>query len=249
MEIYYKINLDIINNFNFENINYQILKNINEINQNLELKDLDEIINENNINSGFEKIINLYNNINKKNEKIEKDINKQKSFLDFLFPRKSILEIFKNMEINENLNDSSLTDDQELREKYITKNLCTDDKMKIYEAILKEDLNFLKQIINQDNIFEELSQKNYYWTGFHYAMHYGKWECIKFLSEYLISKNLFDIALRLKSNDKRCPLLCLLKSNALSLYTKKDIYSSFIKEFHPPISEEVQKELKKRKII
>ena len=60
MEIYYKINYDLINNYKKENINYQILENINEIKNNIKLNDIDEIINDNDIKNKFKNILNLY---------------------------------------------------------------------------------------------------------------------------------------------------------------------------------------------
>ena len=52
--------------------------------------------------------------------------------------------------------------------------------------------------------------------------------------------------LRLKSKDGRCPLLCLLKSNALKLDIKKDTFDKIISNFSIPISSEVRKELENR---
>ena len=60
LELFHKINADIINNFDSNNTNYQIMKNINEIKFNLENNDINEIIKEKNINSNLIlKIINL----------------------------------------------------------------------------------------------------------------------------------------------------------------------------------------------
>jgi len=63
---YYQIIFDIINNFEVKNRNYQILLNINEINNKIIIDDLDVIINENNINKKFNKIIEIYEKMNKK---------------------------------------------------------------------------------------------------------------------------------------------------------------------------------------
>ena len=61
IEIYYKINNEIINNYKIEDRNYEILYNINEIRNNIKIKDIDEIINNNNINNEIKNIINIYN--------------------------------------------------------------------------------------------------------------------------------------------------------------------------------------------
>ena len=77
-------------------------------------------------------------------------------------------------------------------------------------------------------------------------MHYGKWEIIKYIFEYLIDLNLLDKALNIKTDDNRCPILCLLKSNSLQPLEKKEIYFKIINTFQIPISEEVMIEAIKR---
>ena len=66
IEIYYKINEDIINNYENKKINYYILKNINEIKENNKkiIKDLNNINNENDEIKTFNYIMNIYDNIN-----------------------------------------------------------------------------------------------------------------------------------------------------------------------------------------
>ena len=66
--IYYKINCDIINNYDIKKKNYEIIKNVNEIKNNIKLKNIDDIINETDIKIKFEKIINIYNKMNSQNE-------------------------------------------------------------------------------------------------------------------------------------------------------------------------------------
>ena len=53
MNIYYKNNEDIINNYNNRNRNYEILYNINKIKKNNILKELENIIDLNCIKSNF----------------------------------------------------------------------------------------------------------------------------------------------------------------------------------------------------
>ena len=43
MEIYYKINNDILNNYDLNNRNYETFQNIKQINQNIKIKDLDNL--------------------------------------------------------------------------------------------------------------------------------------------------------------------------------------------------------------
>ena len=46
----------------------------------------------------------------------------------------------------------------------------------------------------------------------------------------------------MKTNDNRCPMLCLLKSKSLDVQKKKEIYFKLINDFQIPITEEVMKE-------
>ena len=78
MEIYYKINSDLINNYDVYKRNYQIFRNINEINNNIEIKDIDNIINENNIYNQFKILLDIYNKMNNQNNDIFEEEKKYK---------------------------------------------------------------------------------------------------------------------------------------------------------------------------
>ena len=67
INLYYKINEDIINNYNIKNRNYEILlniKNINKLKDNSILKELENIINLNSVKSKFNNIFDIYCNMN-----------------------------------------------------------------------------------------------------------------------------------------------------------------------------------------
>ena len=71
IEKYYKINLNIINNFNIKRRNYEVIQNINELkdfNKKI-FKDLNDIINEDNMYQKFFYVINIYSKINNLNIK------------------------------------------------------------------------------------------------------------------------------------------------------------------------------------
>ena len=128
------------------------------------------------------------------------------------------------------------------------------EKMKLYNATVKNDVELFKSLINNsDNgtiysIFEEVSAKEYYWTVFHYAMHYACWDIIKFIFEYLYSKNLVDEALKMKTKDLRCPLLCLLKSNAIKREVKRETFKKIVTTFPIHVNNDVINELLTRKM-
>jgi len=96
-------------------------------------------------------------------------------------------------------------------------------------------------------MLEEVSAHNYYWTPLHYAMHYGQIEIIKFLIEQLKGKGIIESAMKLESNDGRCPLLCLLRSNSINVDKKKEILTKFL-QLYPNtfLSNDVRKEARSR---
>ena len=101
IDILFKINFDIIDNYKLQNRNYTILQNLNGIQNNIKLCDIDEIINNNNVNEQFKKIINIYNKMmNKDDDKDNKnatDINNQ--------------EIDNSNEFNNNINNENINDE------------------------------------------------------------------------------------------------------------------------------------------
>ena len=68
IDIYYNFNMYIMENYNELNRNYYMLQNMNDIKSNINTKDIDEIINENNIKIQFQKILDLYEKMNQKND-------------------------------------------------------------------------------------------------------------------------------------------------------------------------------------
>ena len=136
---------------------------------------------------------------------------------------------------------------------YITSILSQTEKKEFYNSVIDDNLPLFQSLLNGSPnkrsypIFEEVSEPKYYWTVLHYAMHYGKWNIIKYIFEYLYQLDLVNVALNLKTKDNRCPLLCLLKSNAINNDIKKDVFNKIITTFLIPISDEVMKELKYRK--
>ena len=64
MSIYYKINEDIINNFNYKKINYETLYNLKRIKETSIINDLENIINESSIIKKFNDIFDIYCRMN-----------------------------------------------------------------------------------------------------------------------------------------------------------------------------------------
>lgn len=127
--------------------------------------------------------------------------------------------------INQSQSPSQLRmSDDDIRKRLLTFNLPLNQKMEMYNAAVEGKLNEFKEliIVKKYPFFEEVSAHTFLWTCFHYAMHYGKEEIIMFCFEH-IDKTLkcLNTAMRLTSNDGRCPMLCLLRSNSLSADAKK----------------------------
>ena len=110
MEIFYKINYDMINNYKKENINYQILKNINEIKNNIKIKNIDEIINENNINNIFKYLLDLFQKMRKK-ENFDNNNKNEKIGIDNIEQKDN-----NNITINDNINEIKLNKKRELND-------------------------------------------------------------------------------------------------------------------------------------
>jgi hypothetical protein len=133
----------------------------------------------------------------------------------------------------------------QIRASLITNILSPADKKILHNSILEGNLALFSSLIldRKFPIFEEISAKNYYWTSLHYSMHYGKWNLIEFCLNYVKVRGLFEKAMKLKSNDNRCPTLCLLKSNALKNEDKRVILEKLFKEYKILLTQDIKKEI------
>lgn len=153
----------------------------------------------------------------------------------------------KEQPIGQDIN-SILKDKDKLRKKYLTSYLSSLQKKELYNAISDGNLNKYQSLIEDKNfnILEEISASGYYWTSFHYAMHYGQLNISLFIMEFYNKKNEINEVMRLESNDGRCPIMCLLKSNALNSTNKKAYLEKIFGKYKFFISNEIKRELKNR---
>jgi hypothetical protein len=137
---------------------------------------------------------------------------------------------------------------EQLRTMLMTFNLNVQQKMELYNAAVEGRINEFKSLINDKKypILEEVSAHNYYWTPLHYAMHYGQEEIINFILSVLDSAGNLSLAMKLQSDDGRCPLLCLLRSNSLSTDKKKNMLEKSFARYDFEISPEAKKEIRNR---
>ena len=122
--------------------------------------------------------------------------------------------------------------DQEIRNKVLKNTLSIETKKLIHEYILNDNFNLYKTLIKtEDDVFEELSGKGYFWTSIHYAMHYGKEKIIMYNLKLLNDSRILNIAMKLKVNDDRSPLMCLVKSNQVDIRIKETLIDEIILKF------------------
>ena len=138
---------------------------------------------------------------------------------------------------------------EELRKELITNKLDVNSKMVLYQAAVKGELNDFKKLIDRGYpLLEEVSAANFFWTPLHYAMHYGKMEIAFYILDILKQQGKYTMAMQLESNDKRTPVLCLLKSNALSLSDKKEYFTKLIQKYDINPDERTIREIKNRNL-
>jgi hypothetical protein len=135
-----------------------------------------------------------------------------------------------------------------LRSALLTFNLNVNQKMELYNTCVEGKITEFKNLVmlKKYPILEEVSAHNYFWTPLHYAMHYGQLEIIKFIFEYLRKQNKLEAAMKLESNDGRCPILCLLRSNNLNLDKKKELLNHILAMQNFQLSPDAKKEAKNR---
>lgn len=130
----------------------------------------------------------------------------------------------------------------------VTFGLGVGQKMEIYDATVEGRAGDFKHLIlvKKYPLFEEISAHGFYWTALHYAMHYGQMEIISFILDYCKSNGWLDKALRLESNDNRCPILCLLKSNSINTSKKREILEKILSKFIFRLNEDAIREIRGR---
>ena len=133
MKIYYKINENIINNYNIKNRNYEILYNLNKIKENNIEKELENIINSD-IKNQFNNIFSIYTNMNFDEINIIYKVNKDDNEI----------KIFDSNFVERNKNKCKIIyegKEEELKEKMIIKSSWFSKKINKLEIKLKGILN------------------------------------------------------------------------------------------------------------
>ena len=160
---------------------------------------------------------------------------------------KSDIERLKNNSYK--LENSKRYNQDEIRKELITNRLDVNSKMILYQSTVRGDLSEFKKLIDKGYpILEEVSAANYYWTPLHYAMHYGKMEIAFYILDLLTQQGKYNMPMELESNDKRTPVLCLLKSNALSISDKKEYFTRLVQRYKIFCDDRTLREIKNRNL-
>lgn len=75
------------------------------------------------------------------------------------------------------------------RNKFLTKDHSIKEKMELYTSSTKGRLDDLREVLENPtkkfSVTEEISKSGYYWTVLHYASHYGHYDVLLYLIEFL----------------------------------------------------------------
>ena len=220
IQAYYNIYDDIITAYEIQNRNYRVLQNINDINNYNDtfIKDLNKIIENSDIKSKFEKILNVWNEINHKEESQENknEIKKEKEVNSY--EKLSNLELMAQNLMEVNLTENSFNIEYIKKVKSYKRNKSFDKAIYLSnkKIILFSNKGYLA-------VYDLQTGKNFYKEII------GLRDIIKLNDENLILAEKHKLKL-IKVNDKDIsiiqeldntisrPELCLLSSGKILLY-------------------------------
>ena len=101
------------------------------------------------------------------------------------------------------------------------------EKMELYTSSTKGKLDEIKEVLASPNkkysITEEISKSGYFWTVLHYASHYGHYDVLIFLIEFLSDHpNRYEI-FNMQTTEGKTPLFCAVLSGDIKLPEKQRI--------------------------
>ena len=113
------------------------------------------------------------------------------------------------------------------RAKFLTKGHSIKEKMELYTCSTKGKLDELRQVLENPSkkysVTEEISKSMYFWTVLHYASHYGHYDVLIYLIEYLDENpDKYDI-FNMQTTEGKTPLFCAILSGDIKLLDKQKI--------------------------
>ena len=102
------------------------------------------------------------------------------------------------------------------RTMHLTMNHTIKEKMELYRSSTKGNLFDLKEVLENKSknysVTEEISKSGYYWTVLHYASHYGHYDVLLYLIEFLDNiENKYEI-FNMQTTEGKTPLFCAVLS-------------------------------------
>ena len=96
--------------------------------------------------------------------------------------------------------------------------------MELYTSSTKGKLDNLKEVLNNSqkkySVTEEISKSGYYWTVLHYASHYGHYDILMYLIEYLEDHpDKYEI-FNMQTTEGKTPLFCAILSGDIKSVQK-----------------------------
>ena len=94
--------------------------------------------------------------------------------------------------------------------------------MELYTSSTKGKLDEIKDILGSKeySITEEISKSGYYWTVLHYASHYGHYDVLIYLIEFLDEhEDKYEI-FNMQTTEGKTPLFCAVLSGDIKLADK-----------------------------
>lgn len=90
------------------------------------------------------------------------------------------------------------------------------EKMELYTSSTKGRIQDLKLVLESPDkkysVTEEISKSGYYWTVLHYASHYGHFDILEYLIEYLSDHpDKYEI-FNMQTTEGKTPLFCAVLS-------------------------------------
>jgi hypothetical protein len=113
------------------------------------------------------------------------------------------------------------------RNAYMTVKHSIKEKMELYTSSTKGKLEELKEVLENDSkkysVTEEISKSGYYWTVLHYASHYGHYDILIYLIEFLSNEeNKYEI-FNMQTTEGKTPLFCAVLSGDIKQPDKQRI--------------------------
>ena len=98
-------------------------------------------------------------------------------------------------------------------------------KMELYTSSTKGKLKELQEVLESEvdpySVTEEISKAGYFWTVLHYASHYGHYDVLTYLVEFLQDHPHKNDIFNMQTTEGKTPLFCAVLSGDIKLIEDK----------------------------